>query len=309
MEALAGGAAALLSAAIWGYSSTLITRPAQIWGGQATNLFKSVIAAVLFLFAILVVLGPSALNVPSEALWRFAISGVLGLAIADTGYLSALKHIGPTLTAIVYETSGIFTCILGVALLDERLTAGEIGAVALVIGGVLLAVLDEPPAHVERRAPAARRALRALRRGLPRDRTRREQGGVRVARRGRRHDGFRGGDDRRLHAHDRGRDRPARPRSRDGVAPPADPRRSARRRDGARCFFAAVLGSFVAMVDHAVSLTLLKTGIASVLLVDDPHLHDSDRVEDAEPPAHLARGRGRGDRARRRVAAFTGSPF
>jgi drug/metabolite transporter (DMT)-like permease len=269
MEALAGGAAALLSAAIWGYSSTLITRPSQIWGGQATNLFKSVVAAVLFLFAIIVVLGPSALNVPPAALWQFAVSGVLGLAIADTGYLSALKHIGPTLTAIVYETSGIFTCILGVALLDERLTAGEIGAVALVIGGVLLAVLDEPPAHVAREHllrgvlyglfAAAFHACGLIVNKTAFDSLAAADGTI----------GFRAamiaGFTRMTAA--------AIGLLVLGVMTGSLARQTRPLREAAgwrASFLAAVLGSFVAMITMQLSLTLLKTGIASVLLSMTP---------------------------------------
>src|SRR5436190_10468803 len=113
MNPLIGGAAAVLSAAIWAYSSTYMTAPAKVWGGRATNLFKSGLSAVLFFFTLLAVFGPDAFQL-SGAVWsRFAISGVLGLAIADTAYLNSLKYVGPTLTAIVYESSGIFTSLLG----------------------------------------------------------------------------------------------------------------------------------------------------------------------------------------------------
>jgi drug/metabolite transporter (DMT)-like permease len=149
MDTVAGGAAALLSAAIWAYSATAITAPARRWGGRATNLFKSVVASGLFLVTVLAWLGPSAFGFPAPVWWRFVLSGLLGLAIADTAYLSALKHIGPTLTAIVYQTSGIFTCFLGLLFLDEHLSFREVGAIGLVIGGVLVAILDDPPGRVE----------------------------------------------------------------------------------------------------------------------------------------------------------------
>src|SRR5262249_17762467 len=113
MSALLGGVAAVVSAAIWAFSSTYMTEPARKWGGRATNLFKSTIASVCFLATLLIAYGPDAFRIPGPVWIRFSVSGILGLAIADTAYLSALKHIGPTLTAIVYETSGIFTCVLG----------------------------------------------------------------------------------------------------------------------------------------------------------------------------------------------------
>jgi drug/metabolite transporter (DMT)-like permease len=151
MDPFVGGACALASAAIWAFSATFLTIPAQIYGGRATNLFKSSVAAVLFFLTIVAWLGLAAFDLPPGVWAWFVVSGVFGLGIADTAYLSSLKHIGPTLTAIVYQTSGIFTAILGVTLLEETLTAGEIAAIAVVIGGVVLALLAHPPSVGEGR--------------------------------------------------------------------------------------------------------------------------------------------------------------
>ena len=311
MEALAGGAAALLSAASGRYSvdADHDAGPASGAAGDeplqvrrrppSCSCSRSSSCC-----------GPAALSVPPDALWRFALSGVLGLAIADTAYLSALKHIGPTLTAIVYETSGIFTCLLGVALLDERLTAGEIGAVALVIGGVLLASSTTPPAHVARGHRLRGGLYGLFAAAFHCVRAHRQQVGVR--RRSPRSDGttgFRGRDDRRLHAHGRGRGsgslvfgvvtgslaRPDAAAPRGGGLARELPSRRARlvRRD-----------------DHDAALAhAAQAGIASVLLSMTPifTIPIAWRMLNHRPD--LARDRGRGDRARRRVAAFAGQPF
>jgi drug/metabolite transporter (DMT)-like permease len=269
MNALLGGAAAVLSAAIWAWSSTAMTAPARTWGGRATNLFKSVVAAVLFAATILVAFGPAAFRL-SEGVWtRFAISGVLGLAIADTAYLNALRHIGPTLTAIVYETSGIFTCVLGLAFLGERLTIAEIVAMGLIIGGVLLALLDDPPAHVEpgHRARGAGFALLAAlvhSTGLIFNKDAilalHEQHGV-TGMRGAMTAGF------------------ARMASAAaglllfGAVSGSFARQTRPLREGPAwraTFLPAVMGSFIAMITMQLALTLMKTGPASVLLSTTP---------------------------------------
>jgi drug/metabolite transporter (DMT)-like permease len=150
MSPFLGGACALVSAAIWAFSATYMTSPARVWGGGAANLFKSTVGAAFFLASTLAVSGSAAFDASPEAWARFAASGLLGLAVADTAYLTSLRHIGPTLTAIVYQTSGIFTCALGVGLLHESLTVREIGGIGLVIVGVLLALA----AHVPRKGGA-----------------------------------------------------------------------------------------------------------------------------------------------------------
>jgi drug/metabolite transporter (DMT)-like permease len=151
MDTLLGGASALASAAIWAFSATYMTAPARTWGARATNFFKSAVATVLFLGALLVWPGGLAgFPAPPEVWGWFIASGVCGLAIADSAYLTSLPHIGPTLTAVVYQASGIFTAALGAAFLNERLTAVEGLGIGVVILGVLLALLSSPPGHVAR---------------------------------------------------------------------------------------------------------------------------------------------------------------
>jgi drug/metabolite transporter (DMT)-like permease len=148
-QGLLGGASALVSAAIWAFSSTMMTAPARLYGGRATNLFKSTIGASFFLLTVVLWLGFSAFDLSWPVYARFIGSGVLGLAIADTAYLTSLKHIGPTLTAIVYQTSGIFTAVIGFVFLGETLTVHEAAGIVLVIGGVMLAVLGDAPVSAE----------------------------------------------------------------------------------------------------------------------------------------------------------------
>jgi drug/metabolite transporter (DMT)-like permease len=150
MDTWTGAACALSSAAIWAYSATFITPTARVFGGRATNLFKSTVGAISFLLAILVLQGPGALDASAGSYARFAASGLLGLAIADTAYLSALGHIGPFLTALVYQTSGIITVALGMASLGETLSVAEAAGIAAVILGVVLAVGSRPHGPVER---------------------------------------------------------------------------------------------------------------------------------------------------------------
>jgi drug/metabolite transporter (DMT)-like permease len=153
METWVGALCALSSAGIWAFSATYITVPARIYGGRATNLFKSTVGAAMFLLSVLAWLGPSGFDASGGAYARFMASGLLGLAIADTGYLSALRHIGPFLTALVYQTSGIITAIVGAAALDETLSATEVAGMASVIAGVILALFGRRHAPIDGARP------------------------------------------------------------------------------------------------------------------------------------------------------------
>ncbi len=119
----------------------MLVAPSRAFGGHAANTFKTTVAAAMFNLTVLVWLGAAAFQLPSSVVAWFGISGVLGLAFGDTAYLVALKHIGPTTTAVVYQSSALFALVLGITLLDERLTVMNTAGVVLVIAGVLLATV------------------------------------------------------------------------------------------------------------------------------------------------------------------------
>jgi drug/metabolite transporter (DMT)-like permease len=140
-----GEGCALAAAFSWSVSLILFKRSEATVSPQAMNLFKNVLAGAL-LIATLPIIGEGiALDRSEEDWWRLAISGVLGIAIADTLIFMALRELGASLLAIV-DTSYAPTIVLfSVIVLGEPLGAGFLIGGALVLGGVLLATIGRRP--------------------------------------------------------------------------------------------------------------------------------------------------------------------
>ena len=94
---------------------------------------------------------------PARAIVLALISGVLGIAIADTLYFRALNLLGAGRMGIVGNFYSPFVIVLSFALLGERLNAIQLVGFALVSAGVLIVSSHDP----QRRLPLA-----TLRRGV-----------------------------------------------------------------------------------------------------------------------------------------------
>jgi drug/metabolite transporter (DMT)-like permease len=133
-----GEACALGAALTWSVSVILFKRSEKL-SPQALNLFKNSFALVLLLVT-LPALGVSIdWQRPASDWWRLALSGVLGLAIADTLVFMALRRLGAAMLAIIDCAYAPTIVLLSVLFLDERVgPAFGVGGL-LVVGGVLAA--------------------------------------------------------------------------------------------------------------------------------------------------------------------------
>lgn len=135
---LLGEACALTAALLWSMSVVLFRRSESI-SAQGINLFKNVSASLLLLLTLpLFGLGLDASR--SGLDWgRLIVSGVLGIAIADTMVFGALRRLGAARLAVV-ETAYTPTIVgMSVVFLDEKVGPVFLVGGGLVLGGVLLA--------------------------------------------------------------------------------------------------------------------------------------------------------------------------
>ena len=77
----------------------------------------------------------------SDATLFFVIAGMLFPALGQKFQISAVKHVGPALTAAFGAFLPLFATILAVLFLDETVTLLQIFGIALLIGGLLLAAI------------------------------------------------------------------------------------------------------------------------------------------------------------------------
>ncbi len=155
-----GELCALGAAVTWALSVILFKRSEQV-SPAAMNLFKNVVA-LLLLLATMPLFQVGFLQQRSIADWLWLeLSGVLGIALADTLMLTALRRLGASLFAVVECIYAPVMVALSVLVLDEALTQALVMGAALGVGGVLYALTERPPeaspTHEDSAAPSAPR--------------------------------------------------------------------------------------------------------------------------------------------------------
>lgn len=145
------------AAASWGLAVVIYMRLGQSVPPVALSLLKNLIVVGLMVPTVLFVHG---FEVPQFEWWTFALaalSGVLGIAVADTMFFRALNALGAGRTGIIGNLFSPFVIVLSMLFLGERLTLMQFWGFLLVMIGV---VLVNQRQAIEGLSPAA------LKRGL-----------------------------------------------------------------------------------------------------------------------------------------------
>lgn len=170
---------ALLNAVTWAAALILFKRSGEAVSPLALNLFKNtvgiaLIAATLLLVP-LVTAWPAALDQSAPAWLRdvlsrefliLVLSGILGIAIADTIFFYGLNLSGVGLIAIVDCTYTPFVMLFAAWLLDKPPTPVHLVGAGLIIAAVLLCTGHAPPTDRTRRQIVLGIALAVLAVGL-----------------------------------------------------------------------------------------------------------------------------------------------
>ncbi len=151
-----GEAASIGAALSWAGGVIVYKRLGETLPPLQLNLIKNLIVLGMIVPTLLLVHGFEMPPLPGRAIVLALISGVLGIAVADTLYFRALNMLGAGRMGIVGNFYSPFVIMLSFALLGERLNALQIVGFVLVSGGVLIVSSHDP----QRRLPAA-----TLRRG------------------------------------------------------------------------------------------------------------------------------------------------
>jgi len=129
---------ALSSALVWALAVILFRRSGETLPAFELNLFKNVFGLVLLVPTILLVNGFMLPSYTSTELLLLFLSGLLGIAAADTWYLKALNVMGASRTGIVSSLFSPFVILLSAIFLGERLVSWQWLGFMLVMSGVLL---------------------------------------------------------------------------------------------------------------------------------------------------------------------------
>ncbi|MCH8479237.1 MAG: DMT family transporter [Wenzhouxiangella sp.] len=124
-------------AACWAIAVVLFRRSGESLPAFELNLFKNVLATALMVPTILIFHGFS-LPGYSAGQWLIVlVSGVIGIAIADTWYLRALNLMGASRTGVIGMLYSPFVIVLSILFLAESLKLVQYLGFILVLAGIL----------------------------------------------------------------------------------------------------------------------------------------------------------------------------
>jgi drug/metabolite transporter (DMT)-like permease len=136
---------ALASAALFG-SMTVALRFALARVADAEAGALLTIAAAFAVTLPFVALG----GVDLAGTWPFLLAGVLGPGGSQLLFTLAVRDAGPSRTSVTVGTAPLFSVAIALALLDEPAKAGVlVGALLIVVGGILLVREPGRPEHVK----------------------------------------------------------------------------------------------------------------------------------------------------------------
>jgi drug/metabolite transporter (DMT)-like permease len=140
---LLGNGAALVVSMLWTACSIFFSAAGKRIGAISVNTIRISAAVGLLTTAHLIFFGallPSA----TEDQWLYlGLSGIIGLAIGDIGYIGALVLIGPRRGVLLMSTAPIFAAMAAYAVLGEEPGAWALAGIAVTMSGVTLAILDD----------------------------------------------------------------------------------------------------------------------------------------------------------------------
>ena len=129
---------ALSSALVWALAVILFRRSGETLPAFELNLFKNFLGLILLVPTILLVEGIGLPDYTSTELMLVLVSGLIGIAVADTWYLKALNMMGASRTGIVSSLFSPFVILLSAVFLGERLVPWQWLGFFFVMSGVLM---------------------------------------------------------------------------------------------------------------------------------------------------------------------------
>lgn len=154
---LFGELCALGAAIIWAVSISLLRVYGQGVSSFAINLIRTIVALTCLLAVVFVV--RPAFPDKAEIWMQLALSGLVGLTLADTLMYSALKRLGAQVTSAFQVSSPPMTVIIAFFFLGESLSLWEavgIGVTSTALVGMMLVGKRQPVASKDSNDPTVR---------------------------------------------------------------------------------------------------------------------------------------------------------
>jgi len=135
----------ILAALIFAWTSVFFTTAGKRLGVTTLNLLRLLGAVILLGTTHLLVFGRLWPEAPLESILWIGLSGVVGLAIGDSALFRAFTLFGPRRGMLAMATAPVFTVLVAWITLGETLDVLAVTGIAVIMGGVMLAVMGKDP--------------------------------------------------------------------------------------------------------------------------------------------------------------------
>jgi drug/metabolite transporter (DMT)-like permease len=136
-----GELAALSAACLWALGSVIYTHAGARIPALELNLIKTVVA-IAFIALTFLLQGVSPPDTSPLPLYLLLLSGVVGIGLADTFFLEALKQLGARRTLLIKTLDPPTAALLSTIFLQEKLSAIAWCGILLVILGVAWVITE-----------------------------------------------------------------------------------------------------------------------------------------------------------------------
>ncbi len=136
-EELIGQFAALGTAILFAFGSTLFTLSGRLVGSTLVNRTRLLIAVVVVMLLHTLMFGqPLPLDASDDRWLWLGLSGLVGLAIGDALLFQAFVMIGPRLSMLMMALAPVLGVVMAWVFLGEILTVQELVGIGLTVAGV-----------------------------------------------------------------------------------------------------------------------------------------------------------------------------
>ncbi len=144
-----GEIAALGTAVLWTATYLQFTVAVRLIGASLLNRTRLTVALVFLVLAHLIVHGTPLPLDAEAARWGWLIlSGIIGFAISDALLFRSLLHLGAHRTSLLMALIPVASTLLAWGAFGEKLTAIQVAAALVTVGGIAL-VVSARPSEVE----------------------------------------------------------------------------------------------------------------------------------------------------------------
>ncbi|MEO0543506.1 MAG: DMT family transporter [Pseudomonadota bacterium] len=132
-------AAALAAALAWAFTGIIAADPSRALGAMAFSRWRMTI--VFFMLAAWTTLFGGWQSLQPEWSIALALSGFIGIFIGDTALFQTMNRLGPRRTAMLFSLNAPMSVVLAWGFLGESLPASALLGIAIIMAGVILAII------------------------------------------------------------------------------------------------------------------------------------------------------------------------